>query len=178
MTIRTLFQIVLKILGLYFLRDLVLVIPEWINTLLQWSSLTFPSDYNRWGPQISVLLSMIYYGGLSYLFIFKANDIIRWLKLDKGYGEDRIETKIEPATVLSICIVVIGGLFAADAIPRFVRYLVVFYQSTRPVRWTQNPGLAQLTATGAEIAIGIVLITEQRRVVRFILNRRKASEEH
>jgi len=72
--------------------------------------------------------------------------------------------------VLRIFIIVLGGLFVAEEIPSFVRQCIYFYQYNHTARWNANPTLGALIASGLEIVIGILLMTEQRRIVRFILS--------
>jgi hypothetical protein len=106
MTLRTLFKIILKILGIFFIKDFLSIIPQVISSFFY----IINSDTVGEGIWIlsSVLLFLFLYGALSYYLIFKTDLIIDKLKLDKGFDRDTISLNIHRSTILSIAIIVIG----------------------------------------------------------------------
>ena len=66
MTIRTLFNIMLKIVGLFFLRDFFAVLPQLLSTI----SLLF--DFSGMvSPFVALLLSIAGYAAAAYVLLFK-----------------------------------------------------------------------------------------------------------
>jgi hypothetical protein len=118
-------------------------------------------------------LFLLYFASICYLLIFKTTDIVKFLKLDKGFDQELVSFHPDSRVILSICIIVIGGIFVAEEFPNFCGQLITYIQYTPTTRWRKNPQLGKILASGFELAIGFLLVVEQRRVVDFIERRRK-----
>jgi hypothetical protein len=129
MTLRTLLNIILKILGIFFIKDFLAIIPQFLSVGLY---LTKPDTVPEgiW-TFVMTLLILFVYGLVSYYLIFKTNLIIDKLKLDKGFDEEKISLNVHRSTILSISIIVIGGHFVAEEIPKFCRQLFSYFQEKR-----------------------------------------------
>ena len=122
---------------------------------------------------VSTLLILLVYGLVSYYLVFKTEIIINKLKLDKGFDQETIPLNIHRSTVLSISIIVIGGLIVADEIPNLCRQLFSYFQERRMNYSHTNMTLSYSVLASAKIIIGILLMTRQRQIVNFIERQRK-----
>jgi hypothetical protein len=171
MTPRTLFNIILKILGVFFIKDFLAIIPQLLSVIL---FLTRSDTLTEaiW-TLVTTSLILLVYGFVSYILIFKTAFVIDKLKLDKGFNQESIPLNIHRSTVLSISIIVIGGFLIVDEIPNFCRQLFSYFQEERMTYGQTNPAIAYSVVSGVKIIIGILLMTSQSRIVAFIERQRK-----
>lgn len=171
MTIRSLFKIILKVIGLFFLKD---TINLMINTLIQF--------YNGFIDNTLSMFSLSFAGNfcflltyclISWLLIFKTDIIINRLSLDSGFPEEQIQLKIHRSTVLRISIVIIGGLILIDNIPSLSREFFLYMEQKRYFRNTTSQIKIDAIHIGVKIVIGILLISHGRYLVNFIEQKRK-----
>lgn len=171
MTIRTLFNIILKILGIFFIKDFLSLIPQLFSVFLFVTKADSVGDA-IWTFVFSLLMLFIY-GLVSYYLIAKSNLIIDKLELDKGFDQDSIALNVHRSTILSIAVIVIGGLLVADEIPNFFRKLYLYFQEKRMTYGQTNPTISYSVISGVKIAVGLFLMTGQRQIVNFIERQRK-----
>jgi len=171
MTPRSLFNIILKILGVFFIKDFLATTPQLLSIFFYFKmSATVREDI--WAI-VSTLLSLLVYGLVSYFLIFKTEIVIDKLKLDRGFDQGAIPLNIHRSTVLSISIIVIGGLIIADEIPTLCRQLFSYFQERRMNYSRTDVTISYSALTSAKIIIGILLMTRQRQIVNFIERQRK-----
>jgi hypothetical protein len=170
MTPRSLFNIILKILGIFFIKDILYTIPQifiYIPNIRSSDSLT-----DVIWALISIILVLIVEIIFCYYLIFKTEWVIGILKLDRGFDQETIPLNIHRSTILSISIIVIGGLLVADEIPNFFRQLFTYIQAKR-----ENPQfnhkIEYSLLAGFKILVGVLLIAEQRLLVNLIERQRK-----
>ena len=68
-----------------------------------------------------VLLTVGIYIYILTIFVFKTSWFIDKLKLDKGFADERLDLNIHRSTVLSVAVIVIGGVLFLDSLPLFLR---------------------------------------------------------
>ena len=88
MTPQNLFNIILKIFGLFFLREIIYIIPQLISVI---PSFVEADDFGRGQsasieilPLMVILIAIAFYFFIIYQLLFKTNRIIDKLKLDKA----------------------------------------------------------------------------------------------
>lgn len=173
MTPRTLFSIILKILGILFVKDVLLAIPELVVTLRYFIRF---DDGGSFGSLALFILSVGFYVWVAYCLLFRTDWIIDKLSLDAGFEVDAIRINMHRSTVLSICIIIIGALIITNAIPLFVRHIFLLIQQIK----LQAPSTdkSYLILYGVQIIIGLLVLGNQRHIVNFIESRRtKADNE-
>ena len=161
----------MKILGIFVIKDILATIPQLLSIILY---LTKSDTVGEaiWTVVTTVLILLVYVF-FSYYLIFKSDLIIDKLKLDKGFDQETIPLNIHRSTILSISIIVIGGLIIADEIPNLCRQLFAYFQEKRMTYGQTNPTISYSVLAAAKIVIGLVLIGNQRQIVNFIERRRK-----
>ena len=171
MTTKSLINIILKILGIFFIKDILATIPQLLSIILY---LTKADTIGEaiW-TLVTTILVLFVYMLVSYYLIFKTNLIIDKLKLDKGFNQETIPLNIHRSAILSIAIIVIGGLLVANEIPNFCRQLFAYFQEKRMTYGQTSPSISYSVLAAVKIIIGFLLISNQRQIVNFIEYRRK-----
>jgi hypothetical protein len=171
MTTRTLFNIILKVLGIFFIKDILAAIPQLLSVILYMTKSDTIGEA-IWTLVMTVLILLIY-GIVSYYLVFRTNLIIDKLKLDSGFDQETIPMNIHRSTVLSISIIVVGGLIIADEIPNLCRQLFAYFQEKRMTYGQTDPSISYSVMAAVKIIIGFLLIGNQRQIVNFIESKRK-----
>ena len=183
MNLRKLFNVILKIFGLFFLREIINTIPQVISPVFRYFAI---ADI---GPITATLLvsflTLAFYTFLVIQLLFKTNKIIDTLKLDQGFDEEELSTdskdeflkNLSSTSILTIALIVIGGVILTDEIPDFCRrFYLYFNQST--IRFNSiKPDPSYMILSGAKILIGLLLLGERKRIVDFIENKKSVVSE-
>ncbi len=171
MTPRSLFNIILKILGVFFIKDFLAAIPQLLSSILFLTN----SESRTEGVWVllTTLLVLLVYWFVSYYLIFKTELIIDQLHLDKGFEQSTFPLNIHRSTVLSISIIVIGGLLVVDELPNLCRQLFSYFQENRLTYGQTRPNIAYSVVSGAKIIVGFLLMIGQRQIVNLIERQRK-----
>src|SRR5438270_11616227 len=128
MTARSFFTIVLKVLGVLFIKDIFIAIPQ-IFTLMYTIKYGQPEDN---AILIAMTLFMLLvYALVVYYLIFRTDFIIDRLKLDQGFQEDNFSFNIHRSTVLAIAIIIVGLYLITNEIPNLCRQLYFYFQQKR-----------------------------------------------
>jgi hypothetical protein len=172
MSPKSLLNIILKIIGLFVIKDVLVLLPQLLSSIFYLSKPGVADDA-AWGLGMTILILFIY-GLFSYYLVFKSGLIIEKLKLEKGFDEDTIAFNIHRSTILSIAIIVIGGLIIADEIPNLCRQLFMYFQEKRMTYGQTDPTLSFTVLSVAKIIIGFLLISYQKLIVNYIELKRKS----
>jgi len=166
MTIRTFWNLFIKILGIWLVLSALTVIPQFARMLTFFGT---NSEGRLLGIGITIalfLLTIGIYALILRLFVFKTDWLIDKLRLDKGYTEEKIELNIQRTTVFTIAAIVIGGLVFVDSFPLFCQQVLLFIQQGHPFSESSTSGwiLFYLVKT----ILGYLLMTNSQFVVRFL----------
>lgn len=167
MTIRTFWNILLKILGIWLILSGLSVIPQFI-----WAFSVFgnqPKGSTMMGVvaiAVLLLVTAAMFILVIWVFVFKSHLIIDKLKLDKGYSEEKIDLNLKLNTALTIAIIVIGGMMFADSLPQLLRNIYSGFLQDDLVR--KDPVTALIILYLAKTIIGYLLMTNSRIIIGFI----------
>jgi hypothetical protein len=166
MTIRTFWTILIKILGISLVLSSLTVLSQFFSTF------SILRNYNT--DNLSVialfvgllLLTIALYIFVLWLFLFRTIWVIDKLHLDKGFTEEKIELNIQQSTVLTIAVIVAGGLIFVDSFPRLCQQIFLFFQQKSMIKEDPHSGLIifQLVKT----IIGYLLMTNSQPIIKFI----------
>jgi len=167
MTPRNLFNIILKLFGLFFLKEIVLVLPQ-----LVYLSLSFTDV----GSKLEGLYMLIEYLAILIvctifviLLIFKSNFVIDKLRLDKGFDQEEFSFNISAPEILTLGLIVISGIILITEIPNFCRQVYSYFQEKRLTNGMTHPQISYSIISGVKIVLGFLLIGERKRIVAFML---------
>ena len=164
MEINTLWKTIIKLFGIWILIDSFSIIPQFSQTFI----------YMNANKDIEYLFYVILFFGLSILFyflvvrlfLFKTHLIIDKLKLDKNYIDKKIDLNIKSSTVISIAIIIIGGITLVDSIPRLLSEIVEFLQQKMLIK--EYPKFSWIILQALKSIIGYLLITNSKRITNLI----------
>lgn len=174
MTPRNLFDIILKVIGLFFLPTALVEFSQFIvSTTNLFDEISFNASLYNF---IFAFLTLSIYLFMIYVLILKSNWVIDKLNLDKNFEQEILPLNIHRTTILSISIIVIGGLIIIDAIPLFCRQVFLFFQyrqELRELRYVKPFDNSYIFVYASKIIIGLVLVGNQQTIINFIEHKRK-----
>src|ERR1051325_3364080 len=126
-----------------------------------------------WVTLIGTILSSAIYVLTTYMLIFRTDAILNViLKNDSFERNEFSQLKIHRSTILSISVIVTGGLLLIDSIPSLVFQLWAVYDSKSLFFYTRNFGYNGVIIAGTKFLIGIVMMAYQKIIVMWIDKRR------
>jgi hypothetical protein len=175
MTPRSLFSIIIKIIGIYLVLSAFVLIPQLVASLF---SVGRQSGINDSGDFLTLGFFLVFAVGFFAMIlrycIFKTDWLIDKLQLDKGFEEEKFELNIHRSTVLRIAVIVIGAVMIVDYLPSFCKTIFSYVQMGNVARgFKDNPNSGWIIVDIVRLFIGFFMITSSRLIVNFIELRRK-----
>ena len=169
MTPRQFFNIVIKIFGLFFLREILNSVPQLISAIIM---LFKPEDFTA-GLFIFLgsVLILTFYIALTYQLIFKTAFIVEKLKFEKDFNDQIFEFRIPKAEVLTIALIVIAGIILTNQIPYLVKELFELIQQKKLSFGMTKTDYSYVIISAVKIIIGLLLIGERNRISEFVEKR-------
>ncbi len=166
MKIRSLLNLLLKVLALFFIKDFMIFVPQLLSIFM------YLSKPGSWFEILYTLLTTfvtaVVYSLVAYYLLFKTDMIIDKLKLTSGFEEDSVSFNMHRSTVLSIIIVVLGGYIVISELPNLGRILYVYIMQRRELYGYRNDNFSYLIASAVRILLGLFLLGNQRIIVNVI----------
>jgi hypothetical protein len=172
MTPRTFWLILIKIIGIYLILESILVSIQFVSSIYY-----IYIDKDHKGLTYLVIMGLIM-AGLYFLIlrycVFRTELIVDKLHLDKGFEEEKFELKIHRSTVLSIAVIVIGGVLFIDALPMLCKQIFFYFQSAGPDKGVkENPASGWVIFYFVKLFTGLFMMTTSRLMVNFIERKRR-----
>ena len=173
MTAKDFFNIVLKIFGLFFLREILNTVPQLTSALIM---LFKPEDFIE-GIFIflGTVFILIFYIALTYQLIFKTSRIVEKLKLERDFNDKIFDFKIPRAEGLTISLIVIAGIILVNQIPLLIKELFEIIQERKLSFGNTKINYSYIIIAAVKIIIATLFIGERVRIVEFILSRQTKS---
>ena len=167
MTPHSLWTMILKISGLYFLFQCLTVVPQSIGALIMTMK---AMDSERVLNIVSILSTLAFYLIILWLFLFKSDWLIKKLKLDRHFKEEKFELNINRNSILQIAIILVGANIIIYALPHFCSQVFSYYQSKSDFgEYNSKWMIIQFV----EMIIGYMLITNNRQITTILENNRR-----
>lgn len=167
MTPRALFHVILKIFGLVFLKDIIAALPPALAALFFFRDPGFAGP-GLWTAGFNLLIIIIY-AFMAFCLLFRTGWIIDKLKLDKGFSQEYFTFNVSSGTVLTVAIIVMGGVLLLNEIPDFFRLVSSYYRQKRSMFGQMNTDTSYIIYSAVKIMLALLLIGERRRIAGFIL---------
>jgi hypothetical protein len=171
-----LFTIILKVFGIYLIKDVLISIPPILSNFYRF--LEYSLEVGVFSLLVSLLVVGIYLG-IVYLLIFKTAWIISKLRLTSNLSE-------EPMVMIYIALLFIRLLsssqalwFLVFAIPQFVRHFYDWFEymdSRKHTFGSNNYDYGPILIALSEVIVGLLFLGNQRTLVNFLESRRRASK--
>jgi hypothetical protein len=175
MTPRSLWLIIIKIIGIYLIISGATYIPQFGIAMYE-----FSRDFrNESLPNLIEASSFITSIMLFYILIIryclvKTDWLIDKLGLERGFIEEKFELNIHRSTALKIAVIVTGALIIMDALPPLCKNIFTFWQFTSSDKgFKENPTSGWIIFYIVKFFVGFFMVTTSRLVVNFIERKRK-----
>lgn len=174
MTPRSLFNIIIKIFGLFFLREIVNTIPALISSLLY---LTKPNTVEE-GIWTFVFTAVVlaFYTFLVFKLLFNTIYFLDKLKLDQGFNQEEFSFNLSTSKVLTIALLVTAGVILTSEIPTLCSQLFSYFQEKRLTQGRTNPDFSYAIISGSKIILALLLIGERNRIIAFVEKRQSKKQ--
>jgi hypothetical protein len=177
MRAKDLFIIILKIFGIYLIKDVLVSIPPVLDEVLQIFS--FSKEVALFSLFIS-LLRMGIYLFIVYMLLFKTGFLISKLNLTSELNEEPLVVNLHRSSIYTIAIIVTGLLVLTFSIPILVEqfYLLYEFNDSRKRLFAASPyNYSKLVIAIAEVIIGLLFLGNQRTLVNYIESKRRKAKE-
>lgn len=185
MTPRSLFNIIIKVFALFFLREIINLATQLFSEITYLTSFDNPPGTIL--PLVLTVLLLVFYVFLIFQLLFKTNYFIDKLKLDQGFDEhefsfdtqNKFSINISTTSVLTIALIVIGGVTLINEIPNFFRSIYLYLGEERSFRDGTKSNATYAIVSATKIIIGLLIIGERNRIIEFVEKRqnKNADEE-
>ncbi len=178
MKAKDLFTVILKVFGLYLIKDVILSIPPILAVLHQVLDVSVGAAF------FSLFVSLLVFGlyfGIVYLLLFKTQWIISKLRLTSDLSDEPLVINLHRSSIYTIAIIVTGLIILVFAIPQLIRHLYDWYEymaSRKSMFWSNKHNYSHLLISLSEVIIGLLFLINQRVLVNFLESRRRASKDH
>lgn len=174
MKVKTFWLILLKVIGIFLVLRGVNVITSSVTTFSVFvARYSAPKDFIWHGFTMLSILAVYFF--ILYLFVFKTDWLIDKLHLEKGFDDDRIEINTQLPGILSVAIIVIGGIMLIDSLPQLCKQIFTFFQMKSMSNESKTSGLIILHLVKA--VLGYLLMTNSKRITTYINKRARLEND-
>lgn len=171
MSSRSLFDLILKILGIFFIRNVLEALSRFLSVLVYLPQ--YETTQQGWLNLGVTLPQLLLYTLFSWLLIFRTGKIIGVLRLDRHFPQEMGELRVHRSVILGLAIIVIGGWMLANELPELFRHAVYYYQERKIYVRMARPDVSYLAMSFAKVLIGLVLVVFNRTIVKIVEVKRK-----
>lgn len=171
MSPRSFWIVLLKLVGVWILFHAFDVVPQFF--LLFYPASPSPFRYENWEVILSSLIILLVYVAIIRLLIFRPDQVIDKLKLDKRFEEEQFSLNIHRSTVIAIAVIIVGALMIMNTLPVFFREVYFYYRSQTFDKMGPGADLTSMFFDVCKILVGYLLVTNNRAVVNLIEKTRR-----
>lgn len=153
---RSLFDVILKVLGIFFIRDFLEAFSRTLAVLIYYPQ--YASDKVALFNLGVTIPPLVLYGLFTWMLIFRTQGLINFLRIEKTLGNEPVNLKFKKQMTLTIAVVVAGGWLLINEIPEFFRHAVYYYQERKLYDRMVRADFTYPAMSLAKIAIGLALI--------------------
>jgi hypothetical protein len=171
MSPRSLFTIILKVLGIYFIKELLALIPQFLSSFLFYTK----SDVTTEAIWIffSTLILIAIYGFVIVSLLLKTDWVIDKFELDKGFEEETFSMNLHRSAIISISVIILGGLIFIESFPYLCRHVYLYYQEKRLSGTGSSGHISYIIIYILQTIISLLMIGYQKQIVSIIELKRK-----
>jgi|GEM_PF-3274174 len=155
MSKRDLFRIIIRIYAVYsMILGILYVVPQNL------SNIAFERQTGIGGFAIyALILSLLFIIGFTMLLNRKADTIIQWFKLDKGYDNDEVQlAQFNTEFIFTMASVIIGGFLIIDYLPMLLLQTYNAFRLTQQYGNLSDEFKTEWVLSGIRIFVGYLLI--------------------
>ena len=116
-----------------------------------------------------IVVAIVVVVGLFVVLIFKADKVVRLLKLDKGFDDEKIEIgNLKQTEIIKIGTFIIGGLLFLDNIPAFLSHSLFAFKTDIIGLEYNSQDKFNWAISGLNLIIGFLLLTNYDFVAKML----------
>ena len=163
---RTLFNLILKVIGIFFIKDILEALSHTLSAIVYFPQYSTARE-GLFNVSVSLPLLLLY-TVLAWFFIFRTDKIITLLRLDKLVQEKPIAITVERHMLLTTAVIVAGAWLVVNEIPEFFRHAVYYYQERKMYVRMTRPDVSYIAMSAVKIAIGLLLVVFNKPITNVI----------
>ncbi|SDY08663.1 hypothetical protein SAMN05444411_1219 [Lutibacter oricola] len=171
MKIKDFFKLIIKLIGLYLTVQTVF---SYIPTNLSYVISSF--EYGDFFKMTLITLIYSVIVVLIFLFVlFRADRIVDFLRLDKGFDNEKIEFgDFNNQNIMKLALILIGGIMIVSNLSEFLNFLFHAFKTSAEVSMFGNDGLTgeyyfNWVVSGLNILIGYLLMTNFKSISKWLI---------
>ena len=166
MSARSLFNLILKVIGIFFIRDILEAFSRTLSAIVYIPQ--YASGKEAFFNVAASLPLLILYSFLAWLFIFKTDKIVSVLRLDRHFQEKSVSITLERHMLLTAAMIISGAWLLVNEIPEFFRHAIYYYQERKLYVRMTRPDISYIVLSTVKIVIGLLLIVFNKSIVNLI----------
>lgn len=170
MTKRDFFIVLVKIFGLYAtLVSLFTVVPR----MFSYVGAGFDTLSLTW-----ILLSALVVVALFVGLLFKAEGVVRLLRLERGFDEERIDFgRMSGLTILKFSLLIIGATLVIDQLPAFLSHSYYAFKADLRGPGYDSESNFNWAVSSLELILGLALVMQYDRIALFLMRKEEGADE-
>ncbi len=171
------FTIILKVFGIYLIKDVLLAIPPVIKNFY---------EFLEYDPDVA-LFSLIFsfsilalHSIIVYFLLFKTRFLILKLNLTAGLTDQPLTINLHRSQRYTIAILITGILILVFSIPMLVKHFYGWFEyvsSREKTFGTRSYDYSYLLISVSEVLIGLLFLGNQQALVNFIEYKRRKMKD-
>ena len=177
MKAKDLFTIILKIFGIYLIKDILLAVPPVLKNFYQF--LEVDPDVALFSLFFSFLILALHFM-IVYLLLFKTSFLISKLNLTSGLNEQPLVINLHRSQIYTIAILITGLLILVFSIPLLVKHFYTWYEyvsSRERMFGAHSYDYSGLLISITEVIVGLLFLGNQQSLVNYIEYRKRKAKE-
>ncbi len=175
MNARDLFTVILKIFGIFLIKDVLLAIPPVLNEIFKILEVSVDLAFFS---LLFYLLTLGLHLAVVYLLLFKTKFLISKLNLASELSDEPMKVNMHRSSIYTVAIIVTGLLILVFAIPTLIQHFYFWYEfmdSRKGSIGDRSYDYSGLFIAIAEVIIGLLFLGNQRALVNYIEIRRRGA---
>lgn len=171
MSYQNLFRIILKIIGIFFIKDILAMFPELFSAAYFFQGGN--DDFLVVVYTIIPFVAFVVYCFMAYFLIAKSDWVIEKLDLMDAFEDENIKFSIHRSTIFSMVLLVVGVYIIIDSTPYFISNILTYIRDNELSQGGSfyNINYQPTLVEGFKILIAYILIKNQKRIVSWIVSR-------
>lgn len=125
MTYQNLFRIILKVIGIFFIKDMLAMLPQ-LFSAAHFFYTDNSGDSTIFIYSVFPIIVFIVYCTMAYYLIINSDLLIKKLGLVNDFEEEEIKNNLHRSTILSIVILMVSVFIIVDSTPIFVSNILTY----------------------------------------------------
>ena len=168
MTQKSFYTIAIKLFGLFFIKEAVMLMPQILYTLIHYfNSINNESyKYNAGNSAylLIVVLSLVIYVAIALLSIFKTDKIVNTLNLVQEEDQGVSSMTISEILIFNIVLFILSGTILVSEIPNLCKSVFNFLQVKDLSRGFTKPDYSFIILSAVKLLIGLMMIAARNSI--------------